>query len=77
MKSIASVKVLKACWIFFFSVYTAKRNINFQGNSWIVISKEEERKGRELSFRWNELSGYLICHIAGNEMYENKKASCL
>lgn len=77
MKNIASVKGLKGILDFFPPMYTAKRNTSFHDNSWIVIRKEEERKGKELSFRWIELSRSLVCHIAGNEIYETKKANCL
>lgn len=57
MKSIASIKGLKrASWVFFFfSVYIAKINTNYKDNSWIVIKKEKEKKGREPSFQWSEL----------------------
>lgn len=74
MKSITSVRGLKGILDFFLPLYTAKRNTNFQDNSWIVIKKEDERKGRALSCGWNELTGYLGCHIIGNEMYEPKNA---
>lgn len=82
MRSIASVKGLKHIvglfFLFFFpSVYTARRNTNYQDNSWIMIRKDEARKGIELFFRCSELSRYLVHHVVGNEIYETKKTSCL
>lgn len=75
MKSIASFKVLKDIMdLFFLFCQCTQLKANYQYTSWIVVGKEEEvKKGRESSFRWNELLGYLVHHA----IHETKKASCL
>ena len=82
MKSIASFKGLKGIMeLYFFSFpffcQCTQLKANYQYTSWTVVRKEEVKKGRESSFRWNELLRYLLYHVVGNEIYETKKASCL
>lgn len=80
MKSIASVKGLKDIMGLFFFIFfcqCTQLKANYQYTSWIVVGKEEVKKGRESSFRWNELLRYLVYRVVGNEIHETKKASCL
>lgn len=52
------------CSLFILSVYTAKRSANYQTNP--GLQEQEGERENSLCFKWDEVSGSLVCKIAGN-----------